>query len=472
MKYLFYIFPLFCAFNLQAQIPAYAQLFGETTFNEKGIASLQLADGSILMVGNVASTDDQSSNISLSKLSAEGDLRWTKVYGTDRNDAANNMTWMEDGHIAVVGESHAIGADNNVDGFVLKLDKDGNEIWLKTYGLQNRNESFYSIDQTTENGLIITGFVTGNGFGNDHYVVRLDGEGNEIWAKAYGTEGNEVGVAVRQTLEGNYVLIGDKQQGTDGPYGIEVLQLDANGNEGWQLDINDFSNGGCKNMILDSNGDIVIVGEAVPAKNEGFDVLLAKVNLSGNLIWQKFIDGTPNGDAGFDLIESGVEGGYLVVGYGFNPEREQTDILLGQVDVDGNEIETRFLGGNAFDIAYDIIPANDGGFLVTGFGFEEEDSQYFLAYDFPLVVNIDENVLSNSELKVFPNPIEVGQFLQTSYFNGGTAHFFDLQGRLLHTRRYDSLKEIEVPAFIDKGLYFLRIKTQSNLYRAKVRVKD
>jgi len=454
--------------NLQAQSTPFSHFFGEDNLQEKGIASLQLEDGSILMLGNVASTDTESSNISLSKLSPEGHLRWTKTYSTDQNDSANNMTWMEDGNIAIVGERHPTDG-SNVNGIVLKVDTDGNDIWFTSYGLNNQSESFYSIDQTIDNGLIIAGFVTGSGFGNDHYVVRLDGNGNVVWAKTYGGENNEVGVAVRQTTEGDYLMVGDKQFGKDGAYGIEVLRLDVEGNEVWQLDVKGFENGGCKNMILDSNGDVVIVGEAFPSKNEAFDVLLAKVSLEGEVIWQKFIDGTPNGDAGFDLMELEM-GGYMVVGYGFNPDTEQTDISVSQVDTEGEEVETRYLGGDAFDIAYDIIPIMDGGFLVTGFGFEGENSQYFLAYDFPIMVEIEGNTLTESAIKVFPNPIAVGQSLQTSFSNSGTVQVFNLQGRLLCTKQYDSLKEITLPTSMNRGIYVLKITIENRGFFGKMSV--
>ncbi len=465
---LFFALFLLC-FNIQiqAQENAYSHFFGSEVLQEKGIASLQLEDGSILLLGNMAATATEYGSITLSKLSPQGDLRWTKNYGTANDNYANNMTWMEDGHIAIAAESHLVGGEG-ADGLVLKVDIEGNVIWQKMYGLPERTESFYAIDQTTENGLIVIGFATGSGFGNDHYVAKLDGEGNVEWEKLYGTENNEVGVAIRQIPDGNYVLIGDKQQGIGGAYGIEVLQLDEAGEEGWRLDINDFDNGGCKNMILDSNGDLVISGEAFPTKAEAFDALLAKVTTDGTLLWQKFIDGTEKGDAGFDLMEVGTGGGYLVVGYGYNPERQQTDILLSQVDMDGEKIETRYFGGEAFDIAYDIIPTLEGGFLVTGFGFEGGSSQYFLAHDFPLMVNIEENNLAQTKLNIFPNPIVAEEFLQTTTSNGGIVEFWDAQGRLLEVKKYASLEEIKLPDSLRKGVCFLKLMVGKELYWRKV----
>lgn len=462
----FFTFFLLClSSQIKGQESPFALFFGEEMLQEKGIASLQLEDRSILLLGNTTATETESGSITLSKLSPQGDLRWTKNYGTLNDDYANNMTWMEDGHIAIAAESHST---EGADGLVLKVDTEGNVIWQKTYGSPERTESLYAIDQTTNNGLIVIGFATGSGFGNDHYVVKLDGDGNEEWAKRYGTENNEVGVAIQQIPNGNYVLVGDKQQKTGGTYGIEVLQLDVDGNEGWRLDINNFDNGGCKNMILDSNGDLVISGEAFPTKNEAFDALLAKVTTDGTLLWQKFIDGTEKGDAGFDLMEVGIGGGYLVVGYGYNPERQQTDILLSQVDMDGDEIEIRYFGGDAFDIAYDITPTLEGGFLVTGFGFDEGSSQYFLAHDFPLIVNVEEYHLKQEDLTIFPNPIQTNQFLYTSTSNGGTVEFWDAQGRLLEVADYPSLEEIKLPDAVTKGVCFLKLVVENEVYWRKV----
>lgn len=223
-------------------------------------------------------------------------------------------------------------------------------------------------------------------------------------------------------------------------------------------------------MIVDSNGDFVIVGEAVPAKNEAFDILLAKVSPDGNLQWQKFIDGTPNGDAGFDLVESGVEGGYLVVGYGHNPESEQTDIVLGQVDANGEEIETRYLGGNAFDIGYDIIPALEGGFWITGFGFQDGDSQYFVAHEFPIIVNIEESAGPSPPMAIYPNPIRTDQLLQTNITGRGKVEFWDVQGRLLEVKTAISLEEIPLSDVIQEGIYWVKLVVGSEVYWRKIMV--
>jgi len=459
--------------SIKAQTTPFNLTFGDSSTNEKGIASLQLSDGSILMIGNTDATENNNSDISLTKFTPQGQVIWSKRYGTPNNDYANNVTWMQDGNIAIVAETHDI-VGGGVNGAVLVLDIEGNELWFKFYGQENTSESFYNIDQTSDNGLIICGFVTGEGFGNDYYVIKTNQEGEVIWSKAYGSLKNEVGVAIQSINGGGYFLIGDKQQ-KDNAYGIEALKLDENGNVLWQLDINNFYNGGCKNMIINSQGDYVIVGEASPNKNEGFDVMLVKLDSEGNFIWRKFIDGTKNGDAGFDITELSDSEGYIVAGYGFNPVTEQTDILVSQVDSEGQEIETYYYGAEGFDIAYDVIPSIDGGFWVTGSSYEGTDNQYFLAYVQPIAVGMEAPASSPLKYKFYPNPLTVSSpILQLD-----TVHplqqvevlLLGSSGEVLLKQYHSVLKNLHLPSFLTSGTYVLQLSTPQNTFHQKVIIR-
>ncbi|MGB1242886.1 MAG: T9SS type A sorting domain-containing protein, partial [Chitinophagales bacterium] len=463
------LFVLFST-SIKAQISPFNLTFGDSNINEKGIASLQLSDGSILMIGNTDATENNNSDISLTKFTVEGQVLWSKRYGTPNNDYANNVTWMQDGNIAIVAETHDI-VGGNVDGAILVLDIEGNELWLKTYGEINVSESFYHIDQTSDNSLIVCGFVTGEGFGNDHYATKISQEGEVLWSKAYGSQKNETGVAIRPINDGGYFLIDDKQQ-KDNTYAIEALKLDKNGNVLWQLDINDFYNGGCKNIIINSEGDYIIVGEASPKNGEGFEVMLIKLSHEGNLIWKKFIDGTKNGDAGFDIAELSDSQGYIVTGYGFNSLTQQTDVLVIQVDLEGQEIERYYYGAEGFDIAYDVIPLIDGGFWVTGSSYEGIDNQYFLAYGHPIAVNIEPLPSSKPKFMLYPNPLTNSSSILQLGLNHPLQQveilLLDSSGNILLKQYHHILENLHLPRFLTSGTYILQLNTPQNTFHQKV----
>jgi outer membrane protein assembly factor BamB len=65
-----------------------------------------------------------------------------------------------------------------MDAFLLKTDADGNEIWSRTFGGQDRDYG-YSVDETSDGGFVITGSTVSFGAGNtDVYLVKTDGNGN------------------------------------------------------------------------------------------------------------------------------------------------------------------------------------------------------------------------------------------------------------------------------------------------------
>ncbi|MEZ4883752.1 MAG: T9SS type A sorting domain-containing protein [Chitinophagales bacterium] len=476
MKYLFYSFSVFFLMNiihsLKAQTVPFELVFGDSNINEKGIASLQLPDGSILMVGNTDATENGNSEISLTKFSAEGQFIWSETYGTPNHDYANNAVITQDGKIAIVAESHTI-VGGNADGMVLLVDMDGSEIWLNFFGEEHLNESFYSIDKTNDNGVIICGFITGEGFGNDHFVAKISQNGEMVWSKSYGSQKNEIGVSIKETLNGDFIFVGDKQQ-ENNAYGIEAFRLDKNGDIIWQLDINGFENGGCKNMLIDSRGDCVIVGEAVPKKNEGFDILLVKIDAQGGLIWEKFIDGTEKGDAGFDLMELDA-GGYMVAGYGFNAETQQTDVVVSQVNIEGENVEIQYFGGLGFDIGYDIIPSIEGGYYVTGSSYSETDNQYFLVHNYPLSVGIEDKGISGLSWTVYPNPLsDATTLLQLDAafpLEKVVVSVFDSKGILVFNHFYNNLQNILLPAELNSGTYILQLAIKNDTFYKKIIVR-
>jgi hypothetical protein len=74
----------------------------------------------------------------------------------------------------------------------------------------------------------------------DVWVVKLDSNGVFEWQKTLGGSSNDIGVAVHQTTDGNYVVSGSTisidgdVQGNDGGEDIWVVYLDSSGELMWQ----------------------------------------------------------------------------------------------------------------------------------------------------------------------------------------------------------------------------------------------
>ncbi len=107
-------------------------------------------------------------------------------------------------------------------------------------------------------------------------------------------------------------------------------------------------------------------------KNGGLDFLLMKIDLDGNLIWQKSYGGSDD-----DILQSITktdDGGYLLGGSsesnisGDKSEnsRGNLDYWVVKVDEFGNVLWDKTFGGSGYDAPYTIERTSDGNFFVIG----------------------------------------------------------------------------------------------------------
>ena len=119
---------------------------------------------------------------------------------------------------------------------MVKLDANGNVEWEKVYG----GYAAMSIQQTSDNGYILTGWTSSAGAGGDDiWVIKLDANGDiePGLQKTFGGGNDDTGYVIKQTTDGGYILGGETrsfniQAGTKAC--MWILKLDASLNVTWQ----------------------------------------------------------------------------------------------------------------------------------------------------------------------------------------------------------------------------------------------
>jgi hypothetical protein len=190
------------------------------------------------------------------KLDKEGDVEWSKTFGTSSRDQSYSVTTTPDGGYVLTGMASLKGMSASSRGefnrrnkggfdiFVLKLDSRGNVQWDRMFG-GTQTDWAKSIINTTDGGLVITGSTSSNDGdfegmnmgGGDVFVIKLDQKGDLQWKKTYGGSGTDRGYSIISTPDGGYAVTGETSS-TDGifkwvkndGYNIFVMKLDANGN--------------------------------------------------------------------------------------------------------------------------------------------------------------------------------------------------------------------------------------------------
>ena len=234
----------------------------------------QTSDGGYVVagIGAYLNPDTASStDFGILKLDKDGNIEWQKTYGGSNNELAHFIQQTKDGGYFVAGSFEYFQNDSFVRAsWVLKLDKDGNIEWQKTYGFY---PTFPHFAQTADGGYIIAGRI-GNYDSVPYEVVilKLDKDGKILWQKAYG---DYVSVlvdvsCVMQTSDGSYLLAGVSDSKS------WLLKIAEGGYILWQRSFGDENNRLSPRIFLENkNGQLLMAGNSVDS------ILLLQLDKNG-----------------------------------------------------------------------------------------------------------------------------------------------------------------------------------------------
>jgi hypothetical protein len=307
--------------------------------------------GNILIATTSTSSDgdvlnnEGSEDIWILAINSTGDTLWTRIFGGSESERILRICPATGGGWYIVGHSRSSGGvfsanhttDGYADAFVLKLDSDGNQLWMKMYG--GSSDDFLNDIIETSDGFLIAcgeaystnGDLAGTSSGLN-WGVKIDpSTGNLIWSKTW-----------------------------SGPDAASPDWLE-----------NVFR------LAQMSDGTVVMTGYTTPSFNDfNLDrVNILKIDLSGNLLWSKKIGAPGSGDYPAAILPAENGSFYilakLAATVGGSGDASEYfggggDFWLVKLDSLGNIVFERNYGGSELDVPYDMKPAPDGGLYLAG----------------------------------------------------------------------------------------------------------
>ena len=151
--------------------------------------------------------------------------------------------------------------------------------WQKSLGGSGGDEA-YAIQQTSDGGYIVAGHsssndgdVTGNHGYDDYWVVKLDVSGNIQWQKSLGGSGADMAVSIGQTSDGGYIVAGlslsndGDVTANHGSSDFWVVKLDVSGNIQWQKSLGGSGSDWALSIKQTSDGACIVAGHIM--SNDG-----------------------------------------------------------------------------------------------------------------------------------------------------------------------------------------------------------
>lgn len=192
-------------------------------------------------------------------------------------------------------------AGETLDGYVTKVDEDGEEIWSFLRG--DEGVDYLSSVVETDDGYLFAGAkgAPNKNVKGDAWLVKTDGEGNVEWEETYAGESRSSFYTVR-TLDDGYVAMGSSNE--DG--GI-IVRLDEDGERLWNR-----SHGIVIGDSRRTEDGFLIAGGKLGSS--GLVTWLAEIDGEGELLWERTYDA---GNNRFSTILP-VESGYMLGTYRSN----------------------------------------------------------------------------------------------------------------------------------------------------------
>ena len=172
-----------------AQI-AFFKLFGGEEY-DFGHDIVQLADTGYLITGSSGSFREGHADAFLLKIDKYGNYVWSAPYGGVENDGSNEMLYIENYGIYLIGRSNSWSENFDMDFYLAFTDEGGNLIWEKTFDGPDWEEGIEAA-LTADSGMIVGVNRFGNNtIGKDISIIRLDTYGDTVWTKNYSLPGDD-----------------------------------------------------------------------------------------------------------------------------------------------------------------------------------------------------------------------------------------------------------------------------------------
>jgi hypothetical protein len=478
-----------------------------------------------------------SNDIFICKLDASGNFVWAKAMGGTGFDFSNDIKIDDSGNIFTTGSfSYTTDFDpgtgvynltsaGNDDIFISKLDASGNFVWAKALGGTNTDEGQCMVVDASGN-VFTTGTFSGTadfdpGLGTfnltsagfwDAFISKFDGSGNFVWAKAIRGTSDDISYSIALDIAGNIYTTGLFGDTADFDPGVGVYnltsagnddifisKLDSSGNFVWAKIMGESGTEQSFSIALDVYGNVYTTGSfentididpgpgifnLTSAGN--FDIFIAKLDSSGNLLWAKSMGGI-GADHAFDIALDSSGSVYTVGRFqntaDFDPgvgvynitSAGGIDIFISKLDSSGNFVWAKVAGGTGSDSAASATITSSNKVLVTG-----SFSSPTITFDLTTLVNVGSGdiyvasldistsfqVAGNEDgFRVSPNPATSELRIQNAEFRIEKVEMYNMVGEVVLDLTLNPSPEgeglrVDVSS-LREGIYFVTLTDEN-----------
>ena len=336
-------------------------------YEERGYFAHQTSDNGYIIGGTTGSYGNGFYDFWLVKTDGSGDTLWTKPYGGLNYDWGNFGQQTNDGGYILTGYTDSYGS--GVSSLMLiKTDDAGNVSWAKTIGGPS-SEYGCTLEQTTDSGYIISGDTYSYGAGSrDIYLVKTDINGDTLWTRAFGGTGSDGAgyKSIMQTNDGGYILTGYTKSFGAGNSDVWLIRIDSNGDTLWAKTFGGGEDDGGESVIETNDGGFIITGYTESFGDISSDLWIIRTDANGNELYNKTygINGIPEHGRQIKKISDST---YIIVGDNYLSDVTEYNIwILKIIETIETSIENICFSGMQIDKSIHLkwTGSNDANYII------------------------------------------------------------------------------------------------------------
>ena len=299
--------------------------------SEQAYGVVPTPDGGIAVVGQTRSWGNGASDLWLVKLDAAGRLAWDRTIGGPGNDRGRAIAALPDGGLAVAGFVTRT-EEQGRDAFVARLDSDGAILWQESVDSPGDDAASH-LAIAPGGGLLVTGYrhvSRENGY--DLWAARYDPAGRLIWQRLIDRAGFEAGTSIVALSDGGAAIAG-VVAANGGRLDARVVRLGADGDVLWDRTFGGDGNDSAWGLVPGEDGRLIISGATESHGAGSTDAWIFALDPQGSMLWERFYGG-----ALWDrpmALSRAADGGLLVAGTTTTSGAGFEDFWVLRLDPDG-----------------------------------------------------------------------------------------------------------------------------------------
>lgn len=286
-------------------------------------------------------------DVFVAKYDPDGRLVWVLQLGGNSTDYTTSVATDSIGNFYVGGYFYgtanfggvSISPTAGADAYLAKYDNNGQLIWVRSiHGNSFESVTSVAVDQVGnpyvtgnfQNTVMIGTTCLFSSSGNDIFLAKFDADGNSVWAKQAGGNGDDMpnsmvidnssNVFVTGYFSGT-AIFGDTNLYSQS-YDMFIAKYNSTGNVQWARRAGSGNNDYGRGIAVDTNGNAFVTGQFYNTidfgttnltRNLNEDIFVARYDVNGNVAWAISAGGGNNAESGYGISVDEV-GNCFVVG--------------------------------------------------------------------------------------------------------------------------------------------------------------